>query len=100
MTKTALRRQERERQALEASQTPQSSQEGPNSAETQTQIPTMEAPPPYDAPYRPTQRAERHGTASSPEHDGCMNVGPGKASGCLNINTGSHGQYLSPPPTY
>ncbi len=101
MTKAALRRQERERQARhEVNQTPhqQSETQGhqPDSdqitEQLSTSIPHMEPPPPYDAPHLPRECQNTDDRCSGDEdHPGCLNAGPGRAEGCLNYSSGRYG---------
>jgi len=101
VTKAALRRQERERQAREA--TDQTIHQQPGTQDRQTNgdeiaeqpsrtIPHMEPPPPYDAPHVPRESQNTHDhRADDKEHPGCLNVGPGRAEGCLNYSSGRYG---------
>lgn len=110
MTKAALRRQERERQAREeeaARNAPEaaspSQQVGDRDAITEhptSPIPHMDPPPPYDAPHLPrtdsnqstnSQTRNSRSRKSNNPDGGCLNAGPGKTSGCMNFNTGTKG---------
>ncbi|KAK5309024.1 hypothetical protein LTR70_010669 [Exophiala xenobiotica] len=88
MTKAALRRQERERQAQQGTdqvipqqhETQQLSEPSTYGATEQplANIPHMEPPPPYDAPHPPRgAQGIQDRNPNDEEHPGCLNFGPG-----------------------
>ena len=101
MTKEALRREEREREARgdlepqnpfadtpQSSATPQTSilDYQPETTPTTSTFPHMEPPPPYDEPHRRDSSPRANQSKKSYEQDSCLNLGPGQSSGCMNIN--------------
>lgn len=108
MTKAALRREERERQAREGDGPYQDSPQDANSPDPDTitsahtpatsipsNIPHMEPPPPYDAPHQPRRSSPGSDRANlgrrQPKHEpdpGCLTFGPGESEGCMNYNSG------------
>lgn len=90
MTKAALRRQEAERQAREESGV-QEMREAGDAIRPDSSLPRMEPPPPYDAPHLPHRNQQSHDLGSEDE-SGCLNRGPGRVTGCLNVSTGKKGR--------
>ena len=94
MTKAALRRQEREREAqeaagLEVNTSAQQQQQGRDAITPQPSgIPHMEPPPPYDAAHLSRSNSSNssnfHHRGTGQHNDpGCLTFGPGPTGGCL-----------------
>lgn len=103
MTKAALRRQERERQAQQGTDRLIQQQPEPHGLQDSSGyriteqpraiIPHMEPPPPYDAPHlsHGTQDVYERSPGDS-EDSACLSFGPGESEGCLNYNSDERGQ--------
>lgn len=87
MTKAALRRQEQELRAQEATQVQMSERQDAITPQ-QPNIPHMEPPPPYDAPHRPQSDASQN-SSNQDEEGGCLNFGRGNVTGACNYNSGA-----------